>query len=112
MSCILVCSIVSVFQLSALFHCLLPSHVRSGDVTKLSSMKLNLTVSSWIVTSNPTAHLHFLYVCVCVCEMERQGTNVFVRLVMSLVSLASSRSWVAQAWGASGLLGLQPGLCS
>lgn len=31
-SCILFCSNASVFQLSLLFHCLHPSHAKSGDV--------------------------------------------------------------------------------
>lgn len=36
-SCILFCSLVSIFQLSVLFHCLHPSHVQSGDVKAQNS---------------------------------------------------------------------------
>lgn len=49
--------------LPASFAC----QVRWCQSTKLSCMKLNSTVLSRIVTTKPTAYLHFVCACVCAC---------------------------------------------
>lgn len=92
-SCILFCSLVSIFQLSVLFHCLHPSHVKSGDVKAQNSAAWSLIQQCYPGLSPQSPH-SLLAFCVCVrvcacvslCCMLRLGFKVAVRLTLGFGS--------------------------